>query len=86
LAKTVGLAVDVAGIISKIAERYDLSLPSQIVMSHYDEDADTLYVHFKYPSESVDGKVVDQHGEIILGLNRKGQIVNMTVINALTHK
>jgi uncharacterized protein YuzE len=84
--KIVGLAIDVAGVVSKIAERYGLDLPSKIVMFHYDEDADTLYVHFEYPSKSVDSKIVDKHGEIILGLNQKGKIVNITVINALTHK
>jgi len=63
-----------------------LGLPSKIVMFRYDEDADTLYVHFEYPSKSVDSKVLDKHGEIILGLNRKGQTVNMTIINASTHK
>jgi len=55
-------------------------------MFHDDDAADTLYVHFKYPSKSVDSEIVDKHGEIILGLNQKGQIVNMTIINALTHK
>jgi len=86
LAKTIGLAIDVAGVVSGIAERFDLDLPSKIVMFHYDDEADTLYVHFEYPSKSVDSKIVDKHGEIILGLNKKRQIVNMTVINALTHK
>lgn len=86
MAKTVDLAIDVASVVTKIAERYDLDLSSKIVMFHYDDEADTLYVHFKYPSKSVDSEIVDKHGEIILGLNQKGQIVNMTVINALTHK
>lgn len=86
MAKTVGLAIDVAGVVSRIAARYDLDLPSKIMMFHYDDAADTLYVHFKYPSKSVDSEIVDKHGEIILGLNQKGKIVNMTVINALTHK
>jgi len=82
----VGLAIDVAGVVSKIAEQFDLDLPSKIVMFHYDDEADTLYVHFEYPAKSVDSKIIDKHGEIILGLNQKGKIVNMTVINALTHK
>jgi len=86
LVKTVGLAIDVASVVTKIAARYDLDLPSKIVMFHYDDEADTLYVHFKYPSKSVDSEIVDKHGEIILRLNQKSQIVNMTVINALTHK
>lgn len=86
MAKAVSLAVDVAGVVSRIARHYTIDLPPKIVMFHYDEEADTLYVHFEYPSESVDSKIVDKHGEIILGLNQKGKIVNMTVINALTHK
>ena len=86
MAKTVSLAIDVAGVVTGIAERYGLDLPSKIVMFHYDVEADTLYVHFEYPSKSVDSEIVDKHGEIILGLNQKGQIVNMTIINALTHK
>lgn len=86
MAKIVGLAIDVAGVVTEIAERFDLDLPPKIVMFHYDDEADTLYVHFVYPSKSVDSEVVDKHGEIILGLDGKGQIVNMTIINALTHK
>jgi len=86
LAKTVGLAIDVAGVVSRIAKHYKIELPPKIVMFHYDEEADTLYVHFEYPSKSVDSNIVDKHGEIILGLNQKGKTVNMTVINALTHK
>jgi len=58
----------------------------KIVTFHYDEEADTLFVHFEYPSKSVDSEIVDTHGEIVLGLNGKGQIVNVTIINAITHK
>jgi len=86
LAKTVALAIDAVGVVTKIAEQYNLDMPSKIVMFHYDEEADTLYVHFEYPSEAVDSEVVDKHGEIILGLDQEGHIVNMTVINTLTHE
>jgi len=86
LAKTVGLAIDAAGVVSRIAEQYDLDLPSKIMMFHYDEEADTLYVHFEYPSKAVDSEIVDENGEIILGLNEEGHVISMTVINALTHK
>jgi len=58
----------------------------KIVTFHYDEKADTLLVYFEYPSKSVDSEVVDEHGEIILGLNGKGRIVNATVISALIHE
>ncbi len=43
-------------------------------------------MRFEYPSESVDSKIVDKHGEIMLGLSQKGKIVNVTIINALTHR
>ena len=79
------LAIDVSKIVSKIAEQYNLNLPSKIVMFHYDDSADTLYVHFEYPSKSVDSKIVDKYGEIVLGLNSKGKTVNLTIINASTY-
>lgn len=85
MAKTIELAIDVPTIVSKIAEQYNLNLPSKIVMFHYDDSSDTLYVHFEYPAKSVDSKIVDKHGEIVLGLNKRGKIVNLTIINAVTH-
>jgi uncharacterized protein YuzE len=54
-------------------------------MFHYDDSADILYVHFEYPAKSVDSKIVDKYGEIVLGLNSKGKIVNLTIINAATY-
>jgi uncharacterized protein YuzE len=86
LAKIVALAVDAAKMVTKIAEQHNLDLPSKIVMFHYDKEADTLYVHFEYPSKAVDSEIVDKQGEIILGLDQEGHTVNMTIINALTHK
>lgn len=86
MAKTVALAIDAAEVATKIAKQHNLNLPSKIVMFHYDEEADTLYVHFEYPSKAVDSKIVDKHGEIILGLDHRNHIINITVINALTHK
>jgi len=86
LAKTVALAIDAAEVVTEIAKQHNLDLPSKIVMFHYDEEADTLYVHFEYPSKAVDSKIVDKHGEIILGLDQGDHIINMTVINALTYK
>lgn len=84
MAKTVSLAVDVPAVVTQIAKRYKLKLPPKIVMFHYDDSSDTLYVHFEYPAKSVDSKVVDVYGEVILGLNKKGKIVNLTVMNATT--
>ena len=85
MAKTVNLAIEVPKIVSQIAEQYDLNLPPKIVMFHYDDSADTLYVHFEYPAKSVDSRVVDKYGEIVLGLNSKGKVVNLTIINASTY-
>lgn len=86
MAKTVALVIDAAEVVTKIAKQHNLDLPSKIVMFHYDEEADTLYAHFEYPSKAVDSKIVDKHGEIILGLDHEDHIINMTVINALTRK
>ena len=86
MAKRIELAIDVPTIVSKIAERYRLNLPSKIVMFHYDDSSDSLYVYFEYPAKSVDSRFVDKNGEIVLGLNKKGKIVNLTIINAVTYK
>ena len=85
MAKTVQLAIDVPLVVSGIDKQYKLRLPRKIVMFHYDDSSDTLYVHFEYPAKSVDSNVVDDHGEIIIGLNEKRRIVNLTVINASTY-
>ena len=85
MAKTIHLAIDAPDIVSRIAERYKLNLPSKIVMFHYDDSSDTLYVHFEYPAKSVDSKFVDKYGEIVLGLDKKGKIVNLTIMSAATH-
>jgi len=83
--KTVELAIDVAAVVSEIAEQYHLKLPHKIVMFHYDDSADTLYVHFQYPAKSVDSKIIGDSGEIVLGLNEKQKVVNLTAINASTY-
>ena len=62
--------------VKEIAERYNLNLPSKIVMFHNDDASDTLYVHFEYPAKSVDSRFEDKYGEIVLGLDKKGKIVN----------
>lgn len=85
MAKTVELAIDAPTVVSGVAEQHNLKFPRKIVMFHYDNSADTLYVHFQYPAKSVDSKIVDKHGEIILGLNEKQKIVNLTIINASTY-
>jgi uncharacterized protein YuzE len=85
MAKTVELAIDAPAVVSRVAEQYTLKLPRKIVMFHYDDSADTLYIHFQYPAKSVDSKIVDDHGEIILGLNEKRRIVNLTVVNASSY-
>ena len=82
--ETIHLAIDVPGIVNGVSERYSLNLPSKIVMFHYDETSDTLYVHFVYPAKSVDSKIVDKYGEVVLGLDKKGKPVNLTIMNAAT--
>lgn len=82
MAKTVSLAIDPVRVVRRIVEEHNLDLPSRIVMMHYDDDVDTLYLHFKYPSNAVDSEIVDRHGEIVLGLDKDGRVVSMTVINA----
>ncbi len=72
MARAVTLAVDVAELVTRIAKQHGLDFPPRIVMFHYDEEADTLYVHFEYPSRAVDSEVVDEQGEIILGLSQEG--------------
>jgi uncharacterized protein YuzE len=81
----IDLAMEVPTIVSRIAERYNLDLPSKIVMFHYDDSSDTLYVHFEYTAKSIDSKFADKNGEIVLGLDKKGKIVNLTIMNAATH-
>ena len=86
MAKSISLAIDPAEVVNRIAMEANLELPSKIVMMHYDEEVDTLYVHFEYPAEAIDSEVIDKHGEIILGLDQNGRIVNMTIINASTYR
>jgi uncharacterized protein YuzE len=82
MAKGVSLAIDAPKVVAAVAEQYHLDLPQKIVMLHYDKEADTLYVHFEYPSRTVNSDVMDEHGEIILGLVEEARPANLTVINA----
>lgn len=82
MAKSISLAIDAPKIVTAVAAKYELDLPERIVMMHYDEQADTLYVHFEYPSRSESSDVVDEHGEIILGLRGGKKPANLTVVNA----
>jgi uncharacterized protein YuzE len=85
LAKSENLAIDVPKIVTQFAAQYNLNLPSKIVMFHYDYSADTLYVHFEYLAKNVDSRIVDKCGEIVLGFNGKGKVVNPTMISASTY-
>lgn len=82
MAKGVSLAIDAPKIVTAIAGEYKLDLPERIVMLHYDEQSDTLYVHFEYPSKAGTSDVVDEHGEVVLGLGEDGKPANLTIINA----
>jgi len=84
MAKDVYLAIDAPRIATVVAEKHKLDLPGRIIMLHYDEQSDTLYVHFEYPTSSKAGTsdVVDKHGEVIVGLGEDGKPANLTIINA----
>ncbi|MHA1838834.1 MAG: DUF2283 domain-containing protein [Candidatus Ranarchaeia archaeon] len=48
----------------------------------YDDEADVLYIDFILNETAVDTEALDEHGMIIAGLNKKGRIINLTIMNA----
>jgi len=46
-----------------------------------DEEADVLYVQFRY-EEGVDDEALDEEGCVIGKLNRSGEVVGLTIIDA----
>ena len=69
-------------IINKIATKYSLSLPHEIIRIGYDSEADVLYVHFEANAEAVDSDILEANENIILGLNKKDKVVRLTILNA----
>lgn len=76
------MQIDATGIINKVATKYALSLPQEIIRMGYDVEADVLYAHFESNAEAADNDILDANENIILGLNKKEKIVRITVLNA----
>ncbi|MFX0209529.1 MAG: DUF2283 domain-containing protein [Candidatus Hodarchaeota archaeon] len=76
------MQIDATGIINKVATKYALSLPQEIIRMGYDVEADVLYAHFESNAEAVDSDILEANENIILGLNKKEKIVRITVLNA----
>ncbi len=86
MAKSVSLAVNAVEIVNRVATKHKLNLPAKVVMFHYDEGADVLYVHFEYPARAADSDVLGRNGEVILGLDAKEKVVSITVLNASSYR
>lgn len=49
------------------------------VWSHYDREADVLYIHFKKPNHADDSELTDD--DIVIRYE-KGEIIGLTIMNA----
>ena len=76
------MQIDATGIINRIATKYALSLPQEIIRMGYDVEADVLYAHFASNAEAVDSDILEANENIILGLNQEEKIVRITILNA----
>lgn len=76
------MQIDATEIINRIASKYALSLPHQIIRMGYDAEADVLYAHFEPNAEAVDSDILEANENIILGLNRNKKVVRITILNA----
>ena len=76
------MQIDATDIINRIAARYALSLPHQIVRMGYDAKADVLYAHFEPNAEAADSDILEANENVILGLNKSEKIVRITILNA----
>jgi len=50
------------------------------VWANYDNEADTLYLHFKKPNHTENSEMTDD--EIIIRYAEKDEIIGLTVLNA----
>jgi uncharacterized protein YuzE len=57
-----------------------LLLKSKDVWTHYDEEADVLYVHFEKPNEAADTELIDTN--TIVRYDESGKIIGVTFLNA----
>ena len=76
------MAIDPFKVLDRIAEKVGGKLVGKKVISmDYDEEADILYIQFKLDKE-VDNEALDEEGYIIGKLNKKGEIIGLTIIDA----
>jgi len=68
-------------ILDSIAKQLKFQFP-EIVDIAYDRQADVLYVQFQINAKAVDNDPLDEEGMILLGLDAKNKMVNMTILNA----
>lgn len=55
----------------------------KVISVDYDEEADVLYVELS-SEPAFDSKALDQNGLVVAGLNRRGDIIRLTIMNAGT--
>ncbi|MDT4968358.1 MAG: hypothetical protein QOJ64_3095 [Acidobacteriota bacterium] len=53
--------------------------PSHLLWSSYDDEADTLYINFKKPSNATDSDITDD--DVIIRYE-DGEIVGLTILHA----
>ena len=68
-------------ILDNIAKKLKFQFP-EIVDIAYDRQADVLYVQFQLNAKAADNDPLDEEGMILLGLDAKNKMVNMTILNA----
>jgi len=54
-------------------------LPSHLLWSSYDSEADTLYINFKKPSHATDSDITDDD---VIVRYEDGEVVGLTILHA----
>lgn len=75
------MAVDPFSVLDGLAEKARDRIRGRVVSVDYDEEADVLYVQFRH-DEGVDNEALDDEGYVIGKLNRSGEVVGLTIIDA----
>jgi uncharacterized protein YuzE len=75
------MAVDPFSVLDDVAKKAGGHIRGRVVGVDYDEEADVLYVQFKH-DEGVDNEALDEEGYVIGKLNRSGEVVGLTIIDA----
>lgn len=75
------MAVDPFSVLDGVAEKAKKHIRDRVVGVDYDEEADVLYVQFKH-DEGVDNEALDEEGYVIGKLNRSGEVIGLTIIDA----